>query len=92
MFENKKKHTHTHTRTPETNNEHVEQKTIKVFKLGLPGGQRIGISLGLVFYTPIFIQEGFAQTAALRVLVRSEGGLEAKVNICNDCAADSKRH
>jgi len=40
----------------------------------------------------VLIQEGFAQTAALGVSVRSEGGLEAKVSMCNACVADLQRH
>jgi len=39
----------------------------------------------------ICIQKGFAQTAALGVLVRSEAGPEAQVSICYACAADLQR-
>jgi len=46
----------------------------------------------IYIYIYIYIQEGYAQTATLRVLVRSEGGLGAKVSICDACAADLKQH
>ena len=57
-----------------------------------PGAAAFGRGAPVVSTKFEDVQEGFAQIAALGVVVRSECRFEAKVSIFDACAADLKRH